>query len=99
MKEEMQEIGRKAEREREQRAEGEREREREREIYRKRERERVRGREREIEAERAIKAIENNSSPGRQMGNVIIGADPGSKSTSKLMSSGVSLACKGDEGR
>ena len=95
----MQEIGRKAERERAKGGGREREGERKRDIQEERARESQRKREREIEAERAIKAIENNSSPGRQMGNVIIGADPGSKSTSKLMSSGVSLACKGDEGR
>ena len=33
------------------------------------------------------------------MGNVIMGAVPGSKSTSKLISSGVSLACSEVVGR
>ena len=76
--------------------ERERKREKERERERQRERERVRERERKAESDQTHR---KKSSPGRQMGNVIIGADPGSKSTSKLMSPGVSLAYRGDKGR
>ena len=45
------------------------------------------------------KVVANNSLPGRQIGNVIMGEVPGSKSTSKLISSGVSLACSEVVGR